>query len=220
MPVVVIEVLLGIVIGPHVMDLVHFDAFVSMMFTFAMATTLFMAGMELDFSQIKGRPLTLAIAGWGISVALGIVVVGIFHLVPAVHAPMMVTLALCTTGLGALIPIFRDSGQLETAFGRLMIAAGTVGEVAPIVAMSLLLSQRYSTWQEVGFLVVFLAIVGVAAAVGGGREAAQGDRVPQPPDACELATAGAHRAADAGGVVRAGRDDSDSKASSARSQRA
>ncbi len=34
--------------------------------------------------------------------------------------------------------------------------------------MSLLLSQRYSTWQEVGFLVVFLAIVGVAAAVGAG----------------------------------------------------
>ena len=167
-PVVVFEVLLGILIGPHVMDLVHFDGFVSMMFTYAMATTLFMAGMELDFSQIKGRPLTLAVAGWGISVALGIVVVGVFHVIPAVHAPMMVTLALCTTGLGTLIPIFRDSGQLGTRFGRLMIAAGTIGEVAPIVAMSLLLSQSYSTWQEVGFLVLFVAIVGVAAAVGAG----------------------------------------------------
>ena len=167
-PVVVLEVVLGILIGPHVMDLVHFDAFLSMMHTFAMAATLFMAGMELDFSEIKGRPLWLAAAGWGISVALGIVVVGIFHLIPAVHAPMMVTLALCTTGLGALMPIFRDGGQLETKFGRLVIAAGTVGEVGPIVAMSLLLSQRYSTWQEVGFLVVFLAIVGVVAAVGAG----------------------------------------------------
>jgi Kef-type K+ transport system membrane component KefB len=167
-PVVVLEVLLGILIGPHVMDLVHFDDFLSMMHTFAMAATLFMAGMELDFSEIKGRPLGLAGAGWGISVVMGVVVVGIFHLIPAVHAPMMVTLALCTTGLGALIPIFRDGGQLGTKFGRLMIAAGTVGEVGPIVGMSLLLSQRYSTWQEVGFLVVFLAIVGVAAAVGAG----------------------------------------------------
>ena len=43
-----------------------------------------------------------------------------------------------------------------------------MGEVGPIVAMSLLLSQRYSTWQEIGFLVVFLAIVGVAVAVGAG----------------------------------------------------
>ena len=167
-PVVVLEVVLGILIGPHVMDLVHYDAFLAMMHTFAMAATLFMAGMELDFSEIKGRPLWLAAAGWGSSVALGIIVVGIFHLIPAVHAPMMVTLALCTTGLGALMPIFRDGGQLGTKFGRLVIAAGTVGEVGPIIAMSLLLSQRYSTWQEVGFLAAFLAIVGVVAAVGAG----------------------------------------------------
>ena len=80
----------------------------------------------------------------------------------------MVTLALCTTGLGILIPIFRDSGQLDTPFGRLFLAAGTLGEVGPIVAMSLLLSSRYSTWQEIGFLLSFLAIVGVAAAVGMG----------------------------------------------------
>lgn len=46
------------------------------------------------------------------------------------------------------------------------LAAGTLGEVGPIVAMSLLLSQRYSTWQEVGFLLVFLAIIGMAIVVG------------------------------------------------------
>lgn len=167
-PIVVLEVLLGIVIGPHVLDLVRFDGFIATMFTFAMATTLFMAGMELDFSEIKGRPLFLAIGGWGISALLGIIVVGVFHFIPHVDSPMMVTIALCTTGLGTLIPIFRDGGQLETRFGQLMIAAGTVGEVAPIVAMSLLLSQTYSTWQEVGFLFAFLAIVGIAAAIGAG----------------------------------------------------
>ncbi len=167
-PVVVLEVLLGIVIGPHVLGLVHFDDFLATMFTIAMGTTLFIAGMELDFSKIKGRPLSLAAVGWGISVILGIIGVGVFHLIPTVHAPMMVTLALCTTGLGTLMPIFRDGGQLETQFGRLMIAAGTIGELGPIVAMSLLLSQSYSTWQEIGFLLAFLAIVGIAAAVGAG----------------------------------------------------
>ena len=48
-PIVVIEVLLGIVIGPEALDLVHFDGFVATMFAFGMAVTLFMAGMELDF---------------------------------------------------------------------------------------------------------------------------------------------------------------------------
>ena len=55
------------------------------MHTLAMAVTLFMAGMELDFGEIKGRPLWLGIAGWGISVVLGIAVVGIFHVIPAVE---------------------------------------------------------------------------------------------------------------------------------------
>jgi Kef-type K+ transport system membrane component KefB len=167
-PVVVLEVILGIVIGPHVLELVRFDGFVAEMFTFGMATTLFMAGVELDFGQIKGRPLSLAALGWITSLLLGFAAVGMLHVIPQVRAPQMVTLALCTTGLGTLVPVFRDGGQLDTPFGRFFLAAGTLGEVGPIVAMSLLLSQQYSTWQEIGFLLAFLAIVGVAAAVGMG----------------------------------------------------
>jgi Kef-type K+ transport system membrane component KefB len=165
-PVVVLEVALGIVIGPHVMNLARFEGFVAVMHTIGMAMTLFMAGMELDFGEIKGRPLFLAIGGWTVSVLLGVAVVGLLHIIPQVHAPQMVTLAICTTGLGVMVPIFRDSGQLGTTFGRLFIAAGTLGELGPIVAMTLLLSRQYSTWQESGFLLAFLAIVGVAIAIG------------------------------------------------------
>ena len=167
-PVVVLEVSLGIVIGPHVLGLVQFDGFIVAMFALGMAATLFMAGMELEFSKIKGRPLSLAALGWGVSIVLGLLAVGLLHVIPQVDAPLIVTLAMCTTSLGVLMPIFRDSGQLETAFGRLLVAAGTVGEVGPIVAMSLLLSTQYSTWQEIGFLLAFLVIVVVAIAVGMG----------------------------------------------------
>jgi Kef-type K+ transport system membrane component KefB len=165
-PVVVLEVVLGIVIGPHVLGLVQIQGFVVTMFYIGMAMTLFMAGMELDFSEIKGRPLSLAAGGWIVSVLLGITIVGLLHVIPQVHAPLMVTLALCTTGLGVLVPVFRDGGQLGTTFGRLFMAAGTLGEVGPIVAMALLLSERYSTWQEIGFVFALLAIVGMAVVVG------------------------------------------------------
>ena len=167
-PVVVIEVLLGIAIGPHALALVEFDGFVASMFHAAMATTLFMAGLELDFSEIGGRPLALAFGGWIASVVIGVTIVGALHVIPRVHAPLVVTLALCTTGLGILLPIFRDSGQLKTDFGRLVLAAGTLGEIGPIIAMSLLLSTQYTTWQEVGLLFAFLGIVGAAIAVSMG----------------------------------------------------
>jgi Kef-type K+ transport system membrane component KefB len=43
-PVIVLEVVLGIVVGPHVLDLIRFDAFLSTMLTIGMAAVLFMAG--------------------------------------------------------------------------------------------------------------------------------------------------------------------------------
>jgi Kef-type K+ transport system membrane component KefB len=97
---------------------------------------------------------------------LGITVVGLLHVIPQVAAPLMVTLALCTTGLGVMVPVFRDGGQLATPFGRLFMAAGTLGEIGPIVAMSLLLSTQYSTWQEMGFLFALLAVVATAIIIG------------------------------------------------------
>jgi Kef-type K+ transport system membrane component KefB len=171
-----LEVVLGILIGPHVLGLVQFGpggvlgapfgGFLSVMFLVGVAATLFMAGMEIDFAKISGRPLSLALRGWIASLGLALLVVALLHVIPGVHAPMMVVIALSTTGLGVLLPILRDGGQLETPFGRQLLAAGTIGEVGPIVAVSLALSDRYSSLQEFGFLLALLALVGLAAAVG------------------------------------------------------
>jgi Kef-type K+ transport system membrane component KefB len=176
-PVVVLEVLLGIVIGPHVLNLVHFDGFVETMFDFGMAATLFVGGMELDLGEIKGRPILLAVGGWTISVLLSLTVVGLLHAIPQVRAPLVVAIAMCTTGLGVVAPGFRDSGLFGTAFGRFVLAAGTLGELGPIVAMSLLLSQQFSIWQEGAFLLIFLVIIAAALAIGVGA---------RPPKALEI----------------------------------
>ena len=173
-PVVVFEILLGILLGPQVLGLLKFEGFMASMFTFGMAATLFMAGMELDFKHIRGAPVVLALSGWGMSLLLGVAAAATLYETPLARAPLMLTLALCTTALGTLLPVLRDAGQLDGGFGRMFLAAGTVGEVAPIVAMSLLLSQRYtssqeySTWQEFGFLLLFLALVTLTAAAGMG----------------------------------------------------
>jgi Kef-type K+ transport system membrane component KefB len=176
-PIVALEVLLGIVIGPHVLHLVEFNGFVATMFDFGMAASLFMGGMELDFADIKGRPMLLAVGGWAISVLLGVTIVILLHAIPHVHTPLVVVIALCTTGLGVVAPGFRDSGLLDTSFGRIVLAAGTVGEVGPIVAMSLLLSEQYSVWQEGAFLLLFLVIIAAALAIGMGA---------RPPAALEI----------------------------------
>jgi Kef-type K+ transport system membrane component KefB len=158
-PVVVFEILLGIAIGPHGLGLVQFDGFVAAMFGIGMGATLFMAGMELDFKHISGQPMWLALGGWSLSLLLGLAAAMLLYLTPLAHAPVVVMLALSTTALGTMLPLLRDAGQLDSDFGRLFLAAGTVAEVGPVLAMSLAMSQQYSTWQEAGFLLLFIALV-------------------------------------------------------------
>ena len=76
---------------------------------------------------------------------------------------MMVAVALTSTALGTLLPILRDSGQLETEFGRHILAVGAMGEFGPIVAVSLVLTREYSEWLQVVLMFALVAITFVAA---------------------------------------------------------
>jgi Kef-type K+ transport system membrane component KefB len=158
-----------VLIGPHLLGLVEFDGFAVSMYQFGMAATLFMAGMELNFKHIRGLPLWLALRGWGASLLIGAAVAAVLFETALARSPLVLTLALSTTALGVMLPALRDSGQLHTPYGRLFVAAGTVGEVGPIVTMSLLMSQEYGSWQEFGFLLLFLGLVAAMVALGLGR---------------------------------------------------
>jgi Kef-type K+ transport system membrane component KefB len=133
-----------------------------------MVAVMFMAGMEIDFARIRGRPLTLGAGGWLASLAIAAVALVLLQPVLGIRLPLMLVIALTTTGLGTLLPILRDGGLLASPLGGMLLAAGTVGEVGPIVASSLVLSSRYSTWQEFALLTAFLLLVVLAIALGAG----------------------------------------------------
>ena len=63
-PSVVLELLAGIVIGPHVLAIATETPTVNSLATFGLSFLFFMAGYEIEFAQIKGRPLKLAGIGW------------------------------------------------------------------------------------------------------------------------------------------------------------
>jgi len=67
--------------------------------------------------------------------------------------------------LGTLLPILRDSGELETKFGRFVIAAGALGEFGPIILVSLLFARESSHWQSAGLMLAFVAIAFASAII-------------------------------------------------------
>ena len=164
LPVVVLEMALGVVVGPHVLGLARVEGLLGWLGgTLGLAALFFMAGMELDLERVRGRPLLLAAYGWVLSLALALSATALLNYLPFIHAPMMVAVALTSTALGTLLPILRDSGQLDTEFGRHILAVGAMGEFGPIVAVSLVLTREYSEWLQVALMLALIAITFLAA---------------------------------------------------------
>src|SRR5208283_3026442 len=83
-----------------------------------------------------------AMAGWVLSAIIALAAVAILGSVGYVRDFVPVGLALTTTALGTLLPILHDNDMLSGRFGRYVLAAGAVGELFPIVAISLFLTKR------------------------------------------------------------------------------
>ncbi|AWB95726.1 cation/H(+) antiporter [Agromyces badenianii] len=168
-PLVVFEIVLGLALGPAVLGWVAPDAFMSLLADFGLAMLFFLAGNEIDFRSIRGRPLSRAAIGWIISLAAG---VGIATVVAAdLPAAAFIGIALTSTALGTIMPVLRDSGDLGTPFGIAVIALGAVGEFGPLLAISIFLSGR-TPLLAAGVLLAFAVVAGIAiwlAAKGVGK---------------------------------------------------
>ena len=161
LPVVVIELLLGVVLGPELLGL-HSDQFVSFFSDLGLGMLFFFAGYEIDVHRIMGQPLRLALLGWALSLALAYTIGGALAAAGIVLSLLYTGSALATTAIGTLIPILSDSGELRTRFGTYLLAAGAVGELGPILLLTLILSTESAAHNAV-ILVSFIALAVLVA---------------------------------------------------------
>jgi Kef-type K+ transport system membrane component KefB len=155
-PVVVIELLLGIVIGPQVAGLAKVDPFSTFFGNLGLGMLFFFAGYEIDFGRIEGSPLVRGGAGWALSLGLAYSIAGVLMATGVIVSDLYTGSAMATTAIGTLIPILRDAGEMRTRFGTYLLAAGAVGEFGPILLVTLLLSTTHPL-HEALVLVLFVA---------------------------------------------------------------
>lgn len=141
-PGVVIEIVLGILIGPKVLGWTSPTGLVLDFSNFGLALLMFLAGAELDLPLLRGRPIKRASLSWACSLVLAAVVGLVILVTGHKHGEIVTGLALSTTALGTLLPILRDGGILDSPLGRYVLAVGSVGEFGPIVLVALVLSGQ------------------------------------------------------------------------------
>jgi Kef-type K+ transport system membrane component KefB len=156
-PVVVVELVLGILVGPEVAGIADLDPATQFFGNLGLGMLFFFAGYEIDFERIKGQPLKLGGSGWLISLGLAYLVAGLLDVTGVVVSGLYTGSAMATTAIGTLIPILKDAGELRTRFGTHLLAAGASAEFGPIILVTLVLSTGHPL-HEALILALFIAL--------------------------------------------------------------
>jgi len=160
-PSVVIEIVFGYILGPHVLGVAVETSSITFLAAFGFSYLMFLSGIELDFnlmtqkSEDGGAPpwlrglvfflITIVISfavAWGLS-GLGYI-----------HNLVLGTLLLSTTSLGLVTPLLKERGWLSAKFGQEMLLYALIADVTTLIAFT-----AYITFHSTGNAFSFLLIM-------------------------------------------------------------
>jgi Kef-type K+ transport system membrane component KefB len=165
LPGVVVEIVLGIVVGPAVLGWAEADDVVRILAVVGLAFLLFLSGLELDLRRLRGPIARLAGAGFGLSLALaaacGLALAGL----GLVEDPLLAAVVLTATSLGLVVPTLAEAGRGGSRLGQLVIAGASIGDFAAILLLSALFSaDGTSAGTKLVFLAEFTTVVALLVA--------------------------------------------------------
>jgi Kef-type K+ transport system membrane component KefB len=159
-PAVVLEIALGIAVGPSVLGWAEPTDAVNLFALVGIGFVMLIAGFELDFDALRGRLLELSGAGFAVSFALALVAGFALRQSGVVDSALLVAIALAATSLGVVVPTLKDAGELDTRFGALVLAAASVADALTVVLLSVFFSEQSSgLGAQLVLLVSFLLLV-------------------------------------------------------------
>ena len=164
-PSVVVEIVAGILIGPNVLGWVDLDPAIEVIAVVGLAFLLFLAGLEIDLSRLRGLLLRNAALGFALSLVLALGAGLALDAAGLAGAPLLVAIILVSTSLGIVVPVLKDAGRSGSGFGQLVIAAATIADFAAIVLLSLLFSREATgTTTKVLLLGSFVLLIAAVTA--------------------------------------------------------
>jgi Kef-type K+ transport system membrane component KefB len=162
LPSVVVEIIAGIVVGPSVLGLVEVDQVIEVVALIGLGFVLFLAGLEIEFEKLRGPVLRVTGLGFVLSFGIALAVALGLSAGGLVETPLLVAIILCATSLGVIVPVLKDSGEISSPFGQLIVAAASIADFGAIILLTLFFSGEGavgSTLLLLGALLVLAAVV-------------------------------------------------------------
>jgi Kef-type K+ transport system membrane component KefB len=167
-PAVVLEIVIGIVLGPSVLGWVTVDLPVQILSLIGLAFLLFLSGLEIDPRRLHGSLLRVALLGYVVTLALGVPIGLAADAAGWVTSPVLLIIALSATSLGLVVPVLKDAGRVDGEVGQTTIVAATVADFSAIVLLSLLFSASDGgPGSRLLLIALFALLVGATGVVVG-----------------------------------------------------
>jgi Kef-type K+ transport system membrane component KefB len=170
LPSVVLEIVIGIIVGPSLLGWVHIDTTIRVISTIGLGFLLFLGGLEIDFARLRGPVLHRTGLGYLASFVLAVIVSLALSGVGLIDTPLLVAIALASTSLGVLIPVLKDAGASSSPLGQLVIAAGSIADFGAIILLSLFFSGQGGVGSTLILIGSLLALAATALMVVRGAE--------------------------------------------------
>ncbi|MFB3162776.1 monovalent cation:proton antiporter family protein [Neobacillus sp. 179-J 1A1 HS] len=173
-PVVVAEIIMGLVIGKSGFNVVHEDMWLSTLSTLGFIFLMFLSGLEIDFTAFRGskKPITLpsgkkepntfmvsSMIFTGIFIfSLGLSYLFVFA--GFIENAFLMTLIISTISLGVVVPTLKEAHLMKTNIGQIILLVAVVADLVTMILLAVFVSI-YDPGQGNTWLLLILFAAGV-----------------------------------------------------------
>lgn len=175
-PVVVAEVLMGIIIGHSFLNLVEKDAMLNILSTLGFIFLMFLSGLEIDFKTFRKDPRTkakeeqgenktpghfqMAITVFALIMIISIVFAYMFKWFGLIDDVLLMVIIISTISLGVVVPTLKEMNVMRTTIGQFILL---VAVLADLITMILL--TAYGALNSQSNVPLWLTLILVVAAI-------------------------------------------------------
>ncbi len=164
-PAIVIEILLGILVGPKVLHLASTTPYVGFLSNLGFSYLMFLSGLEIDFDLILQRaddhshaPWVKGILFFATALLLSMLIAYILYSLGLITHPMFVTLVLSTTSLGIVTPALKEKGWLLVPFGQEILLYALLADIVTLLLVAAYTSL-HTTGNASGILLIMVLLL-------------------------------------------------------------
>lgn len=177
LPVVVAEILMGIVIGNSFLNIVERDSILNILSTLGFIFLMFLSGLEIVFkafkkdkrarqgqnddeSSIPGH-LNLALTVFAFIMIISILLAYVFKWLGLVDDVLLMVIIISTISLGVVVPTLKEMNIMRTTIGQFILLVAVLADLVTMILLTVygaINGQGGSTIWLIGILVVFTAI--------------------------------------------------------------